>query len=97
MEFHPSKGYSWKTSTAATAKTATPAKSVLRAQETQVFRHWMDRAIEASSLKVIQARQAIDTPEADKTNATTGLDSPSSQRGNCYYEHRNIILTHNSC
>lgn len=99
MEFHPSRGYSWKTTASttkkpnkngaekspSTAKSATTnttvntTKSVLRAQETQVFRHWMDRAIEAASVKVIQARQAIDTPEGDKVNGISNLDSPSSQ------------------
>ena len=57
-------------------------KSVLRAQETQVFRHWMDRAIETASIKVTQARQMADNPEVE--NALKTVDSPSSssqQRG----------------
>jgi mediator of RNA polymerase II transcription subunit 6 len=107
MDFHPSKGYSWKTSadttnkkasataiaekSPSTAKSSTTntaiatntTKSVLRAQETQVFRHWMDRAIESASIRVTQARQAIDTSELD-TKATgassiNNIDSPSSQ------------------
>lgn len=100
MDFHPAKGYSWKTSTDTnkkstsssekspltaksattnTANTSNTAKSNLRAQETQVFRHWMDRAIETASIKVTQARQVIDTPESEKINATGAIDSPSSQ------------------
>lgn len=100
MDFHPSKGYSWKTSTETNKKTAASAekspvtaksattntasssntaKSNLRTQETQVFRHWMDRAIETASIKVTQARQIIDTPESEKVNASGNIDSPSSQ------------------
>ncbi|CAO3649585.1 unnamed protein product [Mucor hiemalis] len=57
------------------------AKSVLRAQETHAFRHWMDRAIETSSIKVMQARQAIDTPENDEIvkPSTTNIELMSSQ------------------
>lgn len=108
MDFHPAKGYSWKTSadtskksasssekspltaksaSTNTASTSHTAKSNLRAQETQVFRHWMDRAIETASIKVTQARQIIDTPESEKMNATGAIDSPNSQlRGkpSCY-------------
>ncbi|KAK4509904.1 uncharacterized protein ATC70_007208 [Mucor velutinosus] len=100
MDFHPAKGYSWKTSadtnkkpasssekspltaksaSTNTASTSNTAKSNLRAQETQVFRHWMDRAIETASIKVTQARHIIDTPESDKMNATGAIDSPNSQ------------------
>lgn len=73
---------------AATDKTPAPstavvntAKSVLRAQETQAFRHWMDRAIETSSLKIMQTRQAIDTPENDNAvkPSTSAIDLTSSQ------------------
>jgi hypothetical protein len=109
MDFHPSKGYSWKTSTENNKKTAASAekspvtaksattntastsnttKSNLRTQETQVFRHWMDRAIETASVKVTQARQIIDTPENEKINASGNIDSPSSQlRGKCFKEY----------
>ncbi|CEP14591.1 hypothetical protein [Parasitella parasitica] len=101
MDFHPSKGYSWKTSAEINKKSATTAetppattknttnnaasapntvKSNLRAQETQIFRHWMDRAIETASIKVTQSRQIIDTPDSEKINTNVGnIDSPSSQ------------------
>lgn len=104
MDFHPSKGYSWKTSvdtsnkntslatadkSPSTAKSSTTntAKSVLHTQETHVFRHWMDRVIESSSIKVTQARQAIDTPELvskstganGSSSSSNNIESPSSQ------------------
>lgn len=89
MEFYPSKGYTWKTAPdpSASAKkdktTVNMAKSVLRAQETQAFRHWMDRAIESSSAKVIQARQAIDAPESEEIAKPTSIElSPTQTRGN---------------
>lgn len=79
VEFYPSKGYTWKTApeTSAAAKKTSTEKGVLRAQETQAFRHWMDRSIETSSIKVMQARQAIDTPEEDTLKP--GLESPAQQ------------------
>ncbi|KAG2194831.1 hypothetical protein INT47_007893 [Mucor saturninus] len=87
MEFYPSKGYTWKTAPdpSASAKkdktTVNMAKSVLRAQETQAFRHWMDRAIESSSAKVIQARQAIDAPESEEIAKPTSIElSPTQSR-----------------
>ncbi|KAG0176333.1 Mediator of RNA polymerase II transcription subunit 6 [Apophysomyces sp. BC1034] len=54
MDFHPSKGYSWK-SKAADKKDMTPL-GTLRAQENQAFRHWMDRAIETSAARIPQNR-----------------------------------------
>lgn len=92
MEFYPSKGYTWKTAPdpTTTAKKAiandkaivNTAKGVLRAQETQAFRHWMDRAIETSSMKVMQARQAIDTPESEDIAKPAAIElSPSQTRG----------------
>lgn len=114
MDFHPSKGYSWKTSadttnkkasstattaekspstakssTTNTATVANTTKSVLRAQETHVFRHWMDRAIESASIRVTQARQAIDTPELETkatgaSSSSNNIDSPSSQLRGTY-------------
>lgn len=90
VEFYPSKGYTWKTApeTTAAKKTST-AKGVLRAQETQAFRHWMDRAIETSSIKVMQARQAIDTPEEDALKP--GLESPAQNRG-IFQQKKNMVL-----
>lgn len=85
MEFYPSKGYTWKTAPdpATTAKkdkaAGNTAKGVLRAQETQAFRHWMDRAIESSSLKVMQARQAIDAPESEEVAKPTAIDLTQTQ------------------
>lgn len=88
MEFYPSKGYTWKTAPdpSSSAKkdkaNVSMAKSVLRAQETQAFRHWMDRAIESSSTKVIQARQAIDAPESEEIAKPTIIElSPTQTRG----------------
>ena len=87
MDFHPAKGYSWKSSKSpSTTTTATASSSstttamttdktksgsqqqqqqqqvvvggggTLRARENQEFRHWMDRAIEASALRIAQNR-----------------------------------------
>lgn len=60
------------------------SKGVLRAQETHMFRRLMDRAIETSSQKIMQARQAIDTPEPTEDNntlkpSTSSIDLTASQ------------------
>jgi mediator of RNA polymerase II transcription subunit 6 len=76
--------------TGTTEKTTTTTKSVLRAQETLMFRHWMDRAIEVSGQKIMQQRHMIDTPTTEQAEnnalkpSTSSIDltaSSSSQRG----------------
>lgn len=82
IEFYPSKGYTWKTApdTKSPVTNGNATKGVLRAQETQAFRHYMDRAIETSSIKVMQARQAIDAPE-EETQKHTTESTPTQNRG----------------
>ncbi|OAD76019.1 hypothetical protein PHYBLDRAFT_143006 [Phycomyces blakesleeanus NRRL 1555(-)] len=74
MEFHPAKGYSWKANnstnekqpvTAIPEKTRGPQPSKLRAQENQAFRHWMDRAIEASAARIAQTRHSLDSQSVE--------------------------------
>lgn len=70
MTFHPSKGYDWKQSNADQQKKS--PNTVLRAQEALALRHWMDRAIEVSAMKVAQSRQVIEQVEQEdisKSNA----------------------------
>ena len=93
-EFYPSKGYTWKSgpdakitnTDAATVEksSSTTTKGVLRAQETQAFRHWMDKAIETSSYKVMKARQVMETSENEEVKPSgSAIDIVSSQtRGN---------------
>lgn len=63
MTFHPSKGYNWKQSNADQQKKS--PNTVLRAQEALALRHWMDRAIEVSAMKVAQSRQVIEQVEQE--------------------------------
>lgn len=83
MEFYPSKGYTWKTApdpvTTTKKSTVNTPKGVLRAQETQAFRHWMDRAIETSSIKIMQTRQAIDSPENEDIVKTVPIELSGTQ------------------
>jgi hypothetical protein len=78
MSFHPSKGYSWKQANVDQQKKQ--PNTILRAQETLALRHWMDRTIEMSAVKIVQSRQAMD--QADQEDASkTSTDISSALRG----------------
>ncbi|KAG0745714.1 hypothetical protein G6F57_004960 [Rhizopus arrhizus] len=77
MSFHPSKGYSWKQANVDQQKKQ--PNTILRAQETLALRHWMDRTIEMSAVKIVQSRQAMD--QADQEDASkTSTDISSALR-----------------
>ncbi|KAI8887085.1 MED6-domain-containing protein, partial [Backusella circina FSU 941] len=76
MDFHPAKGYSWKTQNELTNSQKKAIDTPrLRAQETQAFRHYMDRAIETSAIKVAQTRQSIENPEAETGKLSVSQDT----------------------
>lgn len=77
MSFHPSKGYNWKQNNTEQQK----KPGLLRAQETMALRHWMDRTIEMSAVKVVQSRQAMDQ---NKENSES-TEASSSIRGKVYF------------
>ncbi|KAG1451269.1 hypothetical protein G6F56_008128 [Rhizopus delemar] len=71
MSFHPSKGYNWKQNNTEQQK----KPGLLRAQETMALRHWMDRTIEMSAVKVVQSRQAMDQNKenSESTEASSSI------------------------
>ncbi|KAI8146337.1 MED6 mediator sub complex component-domain-containing protein [Fennellomyces sp. T-0311] len=82
MDFHPAKGYSWKTSKSASTEKPKGQQGTLRARENQEFRHWMDRAIEASALRIAQNRfvpdqaVAVGTPEVSSLASVATVSPP---------------------
>ncbi|KAJ8661898.1 hypothetical protein O0I10_002229 [Lichtheimia ornata] len=82
MDFDPSKGYSWqapKSSSASSDKKTSGQSGTLRARESQEFRHWIDRTIEASALRIAQNRFVPEQQAAMKgrTEATIPSVAPS--------------------
>jgi mediator of RNA polymerase II transcription subunit 6 len=88
MDFHPAKGYSWKSQN---ELTSSQKKAIdiprLRAQETQAFRHYMDRAIESSAIKIAQTRQSLDNPEAETSKLNVNQDANVSKQFYLIYFH----------
>ncbi|CAO3693945.1 unnamed protein product [Rhizopus stolonifer] len=82
MSFHPSKGYNWKQNNTEQQK----KPGLLRAQETMALRHWMDRTIEMSAVKVVQSRQAMDqnkeNSESTEANSSTREDGKRTRKRN---------------
>ncbi|KAI9256544.1 MED6 mediator sub complex component-domain-containing protein [Phascolomyces articulosus] len=84
MDFHPAKGYSWKSSKPTSTEKAKGQQGTLRARENQEFRHWMDRAIEASALRIAQNRFVPEQTVVANTPEVGSLTSvaTSSQHNN---------------
>lgn len=61
-------------------KTASTVPNTLRERENEEFRHCMDRAIEASSLRIIQTRHELEHADhaAELRKSSSAVDSSLS-------------------
>jgi hypothetical protein len=86
MEYFPAKGYGWKTASASAnaqkqakgGKSAT-SQAYLKAQETQEFRGWMEKAIDTSAMRISQKETSPQTSEGGIAAGGKGLDKQGSQ------------------
>jgi len=84
MEYFPAKGYGWKTAAASAnghkqGKGGKSSQAYLKAQETQEFRGWMEKAIDTSAMRISQKETASQTSEGGITVGGKGLDKQGSQ------------------
>ncbi|CAO3683234.1 unnamed protein product [Umbelopsis vinacea] len=86
MEYFPAKGYGWKTASVSAnaqkqakgGKSAT-SQAYLKAQETQEFRGWMEKAIDTSAMRISQKETSPQTSDGGIAAGGKGLDKQGSQ------------------
>ncbi|CAM0135309.1 unnamed protein product [Umbelopsis sp. WA50703] len=86
MEYFPAKGYGWKSPSTASnlqkqnrSGKGASSQAYLKAQETQEFRVWMEKAIDTSAMRISQKEAASQTTDSGLATGGKVMDKQGSQ------------------